>query len=84
MGASFITGLSCIFLLFAVSVVLVIGVKYTYFALLKLFATESAKPSAVRKRKRKPKEIKPPAPPAVRSIEINPEEIDRIYVKKVG
>lgn len=84
MGASFITGLSCILLLFAVSVVIVVGVKYTYFALLKLFATEEVKPSIPRRKRRKPKEIKPAVPPAVRSIEINPEEIDRIYVKKVG
>ena len=88
MASSFVTGFCCLTLLFVVSVVLVLGVKYTFSALSKLFSEdESANTTPVqkvRRRRRKKAPVNPPQPLAVRSIEINPEEIDRIYVKKVG
>lgn len=43
----------------------------------------SAKISSLHK-KPVPKKRKPRRPAAVRSIEINPDEVDRIYVKKIS
>ena len=79
--SSFITGFLSTAFLFAISVILVLGVKALYLAIKDFFAqktppeTEIKKPPAPRRKRRKT-----PAPQ--RSIEIDPSEIDRIYVKK--
>ena len=81
---SFISGLFCTGLLFFISLVSVIGCKVIAVKINRLFPKkqtvqtpiESDKPQAPKKRKRKPS--------TVRSIEIDPEQIDRIYVKKIS
>ncbi|MBQ3116041.1 MAG: hypothetical protein IJC07_03325 [Clostridia bacterium] len=78
----FFLGLFYVCLLFSLCVLLVVGVKLIYSHVKSIFAPPSAipikQPTAVKstKPKRKPKTF--------RSIEINPEEVDRIYVKKVS
>ena len=69
-------------LLFVFCALLVIGAKVVYLAIKKYFE----KPVAVSKppKKRKARTIKPKSTSPVRSIEINPDEIDKIYVKKVS
>ena len=85
MENSFITGFFCLLFLFALSVVIVLGVKYTYFAMLKLFAKPSSQIDAPKKRRRyKKTPVATPQEKPIRSIEINPDEVDKIYVKKVG
>ena len=70
---SYILGPIFIILFLAISIVSVVGVKYIISALFDKTTFENPPtPKPKRKRKRKP----------VRSIEINPEEVDRIYVKK--
>ena len=65
---------------FVASVVIVAGIKILYL----YFKREPVrlKPERVKK----PKTVKPAPPPQkpIRSIEINPDEVDRIYVKKIS
>ena len=89
MASSFVTGFCCVTLMFVISVVLVLGVKSAYNALNKLFASDecttiNAVPNVKRRRRKRAPVVQNTQPQAVRSIEINPEEIDRIYVRKVG
>ncbi len=82
--SSFISGLFCTGLLFFISLVSVIGYKMITIKIKNLFPKQQApnhlpeqdKPQTPKKRRRKPS--------TVRSIEIDPEEIDRIYVKKIS
>ena len=64
---------------FLASVVIVAGIKILYL----YFKREPVKLKP--ERVRKPKIVKP-APPQkpIRSIEINPDEVDKIYVKKIS
>lgn len=64
---------------FIASVVIVAGIKILYL----YFKREPVrlKPERVKK----PKTVKPTPPQKpIRSIEINPDEVDRIYVKKIS
>ena len=75
----FFTGLLLVAFLFALSFFIVVFLKWAYLKMLDLFPKKKtiSKPpekKAPRKINRKP----------VRSIEINPDEIDRIYVKKIS
>ena len=64
---------------FVISAVIVAGTKL----LIAYFRRTPAKTASRRKRVKKP--APPPAPAApVRSIEINPDEVDKIYVRKVS
>lgn len=63
-------------LAFIISFILVVGIKAIFIAVKSRFIKKPPVASVtVKRKKRKP-------PTAIRSIEINPEEIDRIYVKK--
>ena len=84
---SFTLGFICTCALFAFSFLTVIGFKTVVIYLKKFLpqqnitATPQEKPKRHRK-KRKTEQPKPTTP--VRSIEIDPQQIDRIYVKKTG
>lgn len=87
--ASFIIGLLCTLLMFVLCVVVVVGVKAIIYAIKeRLLANKPQTPPVQEpklekqrvKRKRKPKTV----PKPVRSIEIDPEQVDRIYVKKIS
>ncbi len=75
---SFFGGFLATSFLFAISFFTVIGVKKAYYKLLEAFpkkpvvSTKTIQPEKAPRKKRAP----------IRSIEINPDEIDRIYVKK--
>lgn len=76
LSASPFLGFTCSLLLFALCFILVIGLKTVW-----LFAKNALiKPPKKKCAKRRARTAEKPQ--AVRSIEINPEEIDRIYVKK--
>ncbi len=86
--SSFILGLLCTGGLFALCFLVVAGVKAVLFAIKEKLtppptAQESAPPPPVKARvikRRKPKSVANP----VRSIEIDPDQIDKIYVKKIS
>ena len=67
-------GITFLILFFALSVVLVVGTKYIIFFLKAMLSSHEPKKPQKQKRQRK----------KVRSIEINPDEVDRIYVKKAS
>ncbi|MBR5192567.1 MAG: hypothetical protein IKW33_04070 [Clostridia bacterium] len=70
-------------LLFAFCTILVIGAKVVFLCVKNYFAKPVPKEKPKPKR-RKPRTIKPKSTIPNRSIEINPDEIDKIYVKKVS
>ena len=86
--ASFILGLLCTFLMFALCVVIVVGVKAIIFAVKERLISSTPLKPAVQdkpktekvKRKKRPRTVAKP----VRSIEIDPEQVERIYVKKIS
>jgi hypothetical protein len=66
--------------LFVLCFVVVIGIKAIIYYVQSLFPEKREKISAPkRQRKVRAKTVKP-----IKSIEINPDEIDRIYVKKIS
>lgn len=69
---SFFAGLISLIVLFFLCLVFVVGVKSVY---LRYFYKPKPKPIAEQKPKQKRK---------IKSVTINPEEIDRIYVKKAS
>ncbi len=80
---SFFTGLLFLVLFFLLSLFLVVGIKSVFIAI-KPYFTKKKKPKAI---EIKPKESPKPKPikkKVSRSIEINPDEVDKIYVKKVS
>ena len=80
--SSFFSGLLCLSGFFLLSLILVVGYKTIEFYIKERFfikPVEVQQPTASIKRKRKRK-----APTPIRSIEIDPQEIDRIYVKKAN
>ena len=81
---NFLLGLICTLFLLVISVIIVLGIKALGF-----FSTGFTKKPQVNQPKPKkhaPKKPKPlkHASNIVRSIEIDPEQIDKIYVKKTG
>ena len=64
--------------LFIVSVIVVAGIKLIYF----YFKREPIK--FIPKKSRKTPAPKPQPVKPVKSIEINPDEVDKIYVKKIS
>ncbi len=81
---SFFDGLGCTLCLFLLCFFIVVGVKAVYIKLKLAFTPPTLSDKNVVKRHKKhatpPKQVQKP----VRSIEINPDEIDRIYVKKIS
>ena len=79
--SSFLVGFLSTAFLFVLSIIIVLGVKYLLI-IIKSFTVkdlpktnENKKPSSYKRKKRK-------APTPQRSIEIDPSQVDRIYVKK--
>ncbi len=79
---SFISGLFCVGGLFILSCVTVVGVKFLWGIITSFLTKEPTALEAPVKKRRRKKRAPPPTPSPIRSIEINPEEIDRIYVRK--
>lgn len=78
---SFLTGLTCTLFLLVLSVILVLGVKMLFLIIADLKPSSQA-PTPPKKRVRKKVNSKPQQAKVVRSIEIDPSQIDQIYVKK--
>jgi len=84
-NSSFIAEFSATAILFILCFLSVLGVKSLYYAIKDFFPTRKriAKEKTAQHEKHvklpKKKQIKP-----IRSIEINPDEVDRIYVKKIS
>lgn len=70
---SMFNGIISVFLFFISSVVITVGIKVVINRVKRQF---TPKPDVKKRTVKKPKTI--------RSISINPEEVDRIYVKKVS
>nr|MBO4518346.1 hypothetical protein [Clostridia bacterium] len=75
--SSLFLGPLCLIGFFLISVILVAGIKILYL----YFKREPIK--FIHKSHRTPKQKPQPVKP-VKSIEINPDEVDKIYVKKVS
>ncbi len=74
-------GFSCTLALFLICLFIVGFIKAVYLSIKsRFYKPQVITKSCTKKRKKKTISQKPPTP--IRSIEINPEEIDRIYVKK--
>ncbi len=84
--SNFLLGFLCTGTLFSMCYLIVVGAKIFLLAIKEKFTVVLPPPKippAPRKsvkKKRKPKSI----PKPVRSIEIDPEQVDRIYVKKIS
>ena len=77
---SFSLGLLCTATVFALCFIIVIGSKIIWETLKRYLPEKKVEPAPKQEVKpKKPREVKSPI---VRSIEIDPSEIDRIYVKK--
>ncbi len=75
---SIILGISVLTLLFFLCLVIVLGIKAIKdFIMLRFFPKPTPQPIKISKPNPKPKK-----PKVVKSIEINPDEVERIYVKK--
>lgn len=84
---SFTLGFMCTIALFAFSFLTVVGFKTVVSALKRWFPQSSTTPTRQEKPKKQRKKSKTEqqkTPSPVRSIEIDPQQIDRIYVKKTG
>ena len=79
--SSFFLGLLYTTMLFVICFLLVIGAK-TVFNTLKKYLPENKTPPPVEKPSPKKKPSSPKNPGVIRTIEIDPNQVDRIYVKK--
>ncbi len=80
--ANFLLGLLCTGGLFILCFLVVVGAKMVTLSFKEKFIHKSPpqpKATVIKRQKRTPS---PPKP--VRSIEIDPEQVDRIYVKKIS
>ena len=78
--SSFLKGFFCTLLLFIICYVIVVGVLVIRNSLSNLFVKEQPMPES-KKRTRKTKPVSDQTKP-IRSIEIDPDQIDKILVKK--
>ena len=81
---SFFIGFLFTALLLVISALLVFGAKTLYFSIKARFPEKKEVPSPPVSEKKETPPVKKRAPRTIRSIEINPDEIDRIYVKKIS
>lgn len=72
----FLLGFMFTLILFAFSYTVVVVVKSLLYYILRPFRKKTKKVQQPKKERKKPS--------PVRSIEINPDEVDRIYVKKIS
>ena len=80
--SSFLAGFFSTVFLFILSVILVLGVKSLQTLIKEFFTKPQPSEQEIKKQPPSPKRKKRKAPSPQRSIEIDPSEIDRIYVKK--
>jgi len=80
---SFLTGLLFLTIFFLFSLFLVVGIKAVFISLKPYFFKNRQTKNQPVPKKNTPKN-KPIKKTPVRSIEINPDEVDRIYVKKIS
>lgn len=78
---SFTLGFLCTAALFCLCFLVVLGGRVIYLSISRLTPQKSQQPVG-RENYKKPQKQSTPVPKAVRSIEIDPSKIDRIYVKK--
>ena len=89
-ASNFFLGLICTLFLFVLSVIITLGVKTLLLVYLDFEKTpepsKEPKPLTQKSKQTAPKKSRRPKSPSkvVRSIEIDPEQIDKIYVKKTG
>ena len=79
--SSFLVGFLSTAFLFIMSVIIVLGIK-TLLIMIKDLAVQNTPPVAENKKPSPPKRKKRKVISPQRSIEIDPSQIDRIYVKK--
>lgn len=77
-------GIIFLLLFFAGSLFVVIGCKIAHNALKQFFEREEPKTAAPPPDPVKTPRVKRSKTKPIRSIEINPDEVDRIYVKKIS
>lgn len=70
--------------LFIISAVIVVGSKSLYLFIKSKFPKKSTPPPPAEQPEVKPKKPATTKPKSIRSIEIDPDSIDRIYVKKTS
>ena len=78
--SSFLVGFLSTAFLFVLSIIIVLGVKYLLIIIKSFTVKDLPKTSENKKPSYKRKKRKAPTPQ--RSIEIDPSQVDRIYVKK--
>ncbi len=89
-ASNFFLGLICTLFLFVLSVIITLGIKTLLLTYLdfekKPEPSKEPKPLTQKSKQTAPKKSRRPKSPStvVRSIEIDPEQIDKIYVKKTG
>ena len=88
-ASSFLLGLVCTLFLLILSVIITLGVKMLCLMYLDFSKNQdTSKEIKPKQSKKQPSPKKPakhkPTPRAIRSIEIDPEQIDKIYVKKTS
>ena len=76
----FAIGLFCTVCLFVLSFFIVVGAKTVYESLKNLLPKKEQNIPTPKKTRPKPR--KPKSPQVVRTIEIDPTQVDKIYVKK--
>ena len=80
--SNFLVGFSCTFFLLIISVIIALSIKAIYLTAKDLSRNQPPPPQKAQTPKKKYRK-KPKAPSGViRSVEIDPNEIDKIYVKK--
>ncbi len=84
--ANFLLGLICTVGLFALCLIVVVGGKIIALTFKEKFLPKKTEPPPPPQKTRVIKRRKPksPIPKPVRSIEIDPEQVDKIYVKKIS
>ena len=80
MSSYFLTDFLYTFLFFVISCAVVVVAKAVYLAVKEKYFTEQEQ--EVEQPKPRKKRSRNPTPKPVRSIEIDPEQVERIYVKK--
>ena len=84
LNSPFILDLTATLSLFILCFLVVIGTKTVFAYVKSLFPKTKATPLEPKKEQPAPKRTYRKVSKPIRSIEINPEEIDRIYVKRIS
>ncbi len=84
LNTPFVLDFAVTFALFGTCFLSVIAIKILVLSVKAYFPKPIKQTPNVKKFTKKPKKLTPKTENPVRSIEINPDEIDRIYVKKIS